>query len=82
MLAKRDPANPAASEEALLTAIAVSKQQSPRSFELRAALSLAALPIDEPPPRRARGSPALVGFAATSDIPEIAEAEALLSRLA
>src|SRR5271165_1790552 len=42
ILLKRDPADPAA-EEALLAAIAVAKQQSTRSFELRAALSLAKL---------------------------------------
>ena len=43
ILLKRDPANPAPAEEALLTAIAVAKQQATRSFELRAALSLAKL---------------------------------------
>ena len=54
ILLKRDPANPAPAEEAFLTAIAIAKQQGTRSFELRAALSLAeALPIDRPP----RGGP-------------------------
>ena len=43
ILLKRDPANPAPAEEAFLTAIAVAKQQGTRSFELRAALSLAKL---------------------------------------
>ena len=43
MLLERDPAYPAAAEEAFLTAIAVAKQQGTRSFELRAALSLAKL---------------------------------------
>ena len=43
ILLKRDPANPAPAEEAFLTAIAVAKQQGARSFELRAALSLAKL---------------------------------------
>ena len=38
-----DPANPAPAGEAFLTAIAVAKQQATRSFELRAALSLARL---------------------------------------
>ena len=37
----RDPVNPAPAEEAFLTALAVAKQQGTRSFELRAALSLA-----------------------------------------
>ena len=58
ILLKRDPANPAPAEDAFLTAIAVAKQQGTRSFELRAALSLAKLyPIDRPPrrsPRRSR----------------------------
>jgi hypothetical protein len=38
---KRDPANTSSAEEAFLTAIAVAQQQKARSFELRAALSLA-----------------------------------------
>jgi predicted ATPase len=84
MLLKRDPANPAAAEEALLTAIAVSKQQSTRSFELRAALSLAKLyqSTGRPVAGHAVLAPALEGFAPTPEMPEIAEAEALLSRLA
>jgi predicted ATPase len=47
ILLKRDPPNPAPAEEAFLTAIAVAKQQGTRSFELRAALSLAE-PISPP----------------------------------
>src|SRR5208283_490915 len=43
MMLKRDPANPAQAEQAFLTAIAVAKQQATRSFELRAAFSLARL---------------------------------------
>jgi class 3 adenylate cyclase/predicted ATPase len=43
MLLRRDSANPAPAEQAFLTAIAVAKQQGTRSFELRAALSLAKL---------------------------------------
>ena len=39
----RDPVNPAPAEEAFQTAIAVAKRQGTRSFELRAALSLAKL---------------------------------------
>ena len=55
ILLKRDPANPAPAEDAFLTAIAVAKQQATRSFELRAALSLAKLyPVDRPPRRRPR----------------------------
>jgi predicted ATPase len=41
ILLKRDPANTAPAEEAFLTAIAVAQQQKAKSFELRAALSLA-----------------------------------------
>jgi predicted ATPase len=43
ILRKRDAANPAPAEEAFRTAIAVARQQKARSFELRAALSLAKL---------------------------------------
>ena len=84
MLLKRDPANPAATQEALLTAIAVSRQQSTRCFELRAALSLARLyqSTGRPVEGHAVLAPALEGFAPTPDLREIAEAEALLSRLA
>ena len=52
ILLKRDPANPAPAEEAFLTAIAVAKQQGTRSFELRAALSLAKLYSRPPALRR------------------------------
>jgi predicted ATPase len=84
MLLKRDPANPAAAEEALLTAIAVSKQQSTRSFELRAALSLASLYQSTGRLAEAHAvlAPALEGFAPTPEMPEIAEAQALVARLA
>ena len=43
ILLKREPANPARAEEALRSAIAVAQRQGTRSFELRAALSLAEL---------------------------------------
>src|SRR5262249_55588418 len=43
ILLKRDPANTAPAEDAFLTAIAITQQQKARSFELRAALSLAKL---------------------------------------
>jgi class 3 adenylate cyclase/predicted ATPase len=83
-LLKRDPDDPASAEEALLTAIAVAKQQGTRSFELRAALSLAKL--HQSTGRSAEGhavlAPALEGFSPTSDMPEIAQAQALLAALA
>ena len=43
LLWMRDPANPAPAQEALKTAIAIAKQQGTRSFQLRAALTLAKL---------------------------------------
>ena len=80
ILLKRDPANPAPAEEAFLTAIAVAKQQGTRSFELRAALSLAKLYQSTGRPAEAHAvlAPALEGFAPTPEMPEIAEAQALL----
>ena len=84
MLLKRDPANPAPAEEAFLTAIAVAKQQGARSFELRAALSLAKLYQSTARPTDAHAvlAPALEGFSPTPEMPEIAEAQALLAALA
>ena len=80
ILLKRDPANPARAEDALLTALAVAKQQDTRSFELRAALALAKLyqSIARPADAYAVLTPALKGFAPTDEMPEIAEAQALL----
>ena len=84
MLLKRDPATLAPAEEAILTAIAVSKQQSTRSFGLRAALPLARLYQSTGRPTEAHAvlAPALEGFASTPEMPEIAEAQALLAALA
>src|SRR5271166_3848795 len=83
ILLKRDPANPTAAEDALLTAIAVAKQQATRSFELRAALALAKLyqSIARPADADAILAPALEGFSPTPEMPEIAEARALLAAL-
>ena len=81
ILLKRDPANPAPAEEAFLTAIAVAKQQATRSFELRAALSLAKLycATGRDADAHAALAPALEGFSPTPEMPEIAEAQALLA---
>ena len=81
ILLKRDPANPAPAEEALRTAIAVAKRQGTRSFELRAALSLAKLyqSTGRPVDAHAVLAPALEGFSPTPEMPEIAEAQALLA---
>ena len=83
-LLKRDPANPAPAEEAFQTAIAVAKRQATRSFELRAALSLAKLyqSTNRPAEAHAILAPALEGFVPTAEMPEIAEAQALLTAVA
>ena len=67
-----------------LNAIAVAGRQGTRSFELRAALSLAKLyqSTDRPVEAHAVLAPALEGFAPTPEMPEIAEAQALLAALA
>ena len=84
MLLMRDSAATTTAEEALLTAIAVAKQQGTRSFELRAALALAKLYQSTGRPAEAHAvlAPALEGFAPTHEMPEIAEAQALLAALA
>jgi predicted ATPase len=81
ILLKRDPANKASAEEALLTAIAVAQQQNARSFELRAALSLAKLyhSTDRPADAHALLVSALKGFSSTPEFPEIEEAQMLLA---
>ena len=80
---KRNPANTSPAEEALHTAIAIARQQGARSFGLRAALSLAKLYQSTVRPADACAvlAPALEGFAPTPEMPEIAEAQALLAAL-
>jgi predicted ATPase len=84
ILLKHNPANPTPAEEAFLTATGVAKQQGTRSFELRAALGLAKLYQSTGRPGDAHSvlAPALGGFAPTPQMPEIAEAQALMERLA
>ena len=84
ILLKRDAANTTPAEEAFLTAIAVAQQQKARSFELRAALSLAKLyqSTDRPADAHAVLAPALEGFSPTPEFLEIEEAQALLAKLA
>jgi hypothetical protein len=76
--------NSAAAEEALQSAITVAKRQGARSFELRAALALAKLYQSTGRPSDAYPvlASALEGFRPMAEMPEIAEADALLSRLA
>ena len=84
ILLERDPANPAPAEAAFLTAVAVAKQQGARSHELLASLALAKLYQSTARPAEAHAilTPALDGFAPTPEMPEIAEAQALLAALA
>jgi predicted ATPase len=84
MLLRRDPANFAEAELALQTAVAIARQQGTRTFELRAALSLAKLYQSTSRPAEAHAvlAPALEGFAPTPEMPETAEAQALVATLA
>jgi hypothetical protein len=71
------PADPTPAEAAFLAAIAVAQQQKARSFDLRAALSLAKLYQSTGRPIEAHDvlGPALQGFAPTPEFPQIAEAK-------
>ena len=82
ILLKRDPANTAPAEEAFLTAVAVAQQQKARSFELRAALSLAKLyqSTGRAADAHAVLAPALEGFSPTPEFPEIEEARTFSPR--
>jgi class 3 adenylate cyclase/predicted ATPase len=84
ILLERHPSNPAPAEEAFQAAIAIAEQQGMRSFGLRAALSLAKLYQSTGRPADAQSAlaPALEGFSPTPEMPEIAEALALMERLA
>jgi predicted ATPase len=83
ILLKRDRANTAPAEEAFLAAIAVAQAQKAKSFELQAALRLAKLYQSTARPIEAHAvlAPALKGFSRTSEMPEIAEAQAMLEQL-
>jgi class 3 adenylate cyclase/predicted ATPase len=83
ILLKRDPANTAAAEQSLQTAIAVAQSQKARSFELRAALSLAKLyrAANRDADAHAVLAPAVEGFPPTQQFPELTEAQALLAAL-
>jgi predicted ATPase len=84
ILLKHDPNDGPPAEEAFLTALAVAQQQKARSFELRAALSLAKLyqSTGRTADAHALLAPAIDGFSPTPELPEIAEAQALLAALA
>ena len=84
ILLMRDPEDSAPAEDAFLTAIAVARQQKARSFELRAALDLVRLyhSTSRSADAHAFLASALEGFSPTPELPEIAEAQALLAALA
>ena len=83
ILLERDPANPAPAEEAFQTATAVAKQQGTRSFQLRAALSLAKLYQLTARPAEAHAvlAPALESFSPTPEMPEIEEALEMIAAI-
>jgi predicted ATPase len=83
ILLKRDQANTAAAEQSLQAAIAIAQSQKARSFELRAALSLAKLyrSTGRDADAHAALAPAVGGFPPTEQFPELADAETLLSAL-
>jgi predicted ATPase len=80
---KRDPADSATAEASLQTAISTARRQHARSFELRAALDLSKMfhAVGRNADAHAVLAPALEGFAPTPEMPEIAEALALMERL-
>jgi class 3 adenylate cyclase/predicted ATPase len=81
-LLMRCPAAPVPAEEALQTAVAIAKGQGARGYALLASHSLAKLyqSIGRPDDAQAILAPALEGFSPTPEMPEIAEAQALLGR--
>jgi tetratricopeptide (TPR) repeat protein len=83
ILLKRDPADTAAAEQSLLAAIGIARSQKARSFELRAALSLAKLyrAASRDVDAHAVLSPAVEGFPPTRQFPELTEAQTLVAAL-
>jgi len=83
ILLKRDPADTAAAEQSFQAAIAVAQSQKARSFELRAALSLAKLyrAANRDADARTVLAPAVEGFPPTQQFPELTEGQTLLGSL-
>jgi predicted ATPase len=83
ILLKRDQADTASVEQALQTAIATAQRQQARSFELRAALTLAKLyrAANRDADAHAVLTPAVEDFPPTQQFPELTEAQTLLSAL-
>jgi predicted ATPase len=84
ILLKHDPANTAPAEGAFLAAIAIAQQQKARSFELRAATSMARLWRDQGKRDEARDllAPVYGWFTEGFDTLDLKEAKALLEELA
>jgi len=83
ILLKRDPTNTAAAEQSLQAAIAIAQSQKARSFELRAALSLAKLyrAANRDADAHAVLASVVEGFPPTQQFPELNEAQTLLAAL-
>jgi predicted ATPase len=83
ILLKCDPADTASAEQSLQAAIAIAQSQKARSFELRAALSLAKVyrAANRDADAHAVLAPAVEGFPPTRQFPELTEAQTLLSAL-
>jgi len=83
ILLKCDPADTATAEQSLQAAIVIARSQKARSFELRAALSLAKLyrATNRDADAHAVLRPAVDGFAPTQQFPELIEAQTLHSAL-
>jgi predicted ATPase len=84
LLLRREPADVAMAEAAFTRAVKIAQHQQTRTFELRAALSLAKLyhSTDRPADAHAVLASAQDGFSPTPEFPEIAEAQTLLTALA
>ena len=83
ILLKRNPSDTAAAERSLQAAIGIAQSQKARSFELRAALSLAKFyrAANRDADAHAVLAPAVEGFPPTQQFPELTEAQTLLSAL-
>ena len=84
LLLKLNPDDPEPAAAAYKTAVDVSEHQGARTYRLLASLSLAKLYQSTGRPVEAHAvlAPALEGFSPTPEMPEIAEAQALLAALA
>jgi len=84
ILLKRDPANTAPAEEAFLTAITIAQQQKARTFELRAAMSMARLWRDQRKRQQAHDllAPVYGWFTEGFETLDLKEAKVLLDKLA